>query len=359
MENLRIGVIGTARGGAYAKCARYLPGVEVTAFCGRDLKKTEEAARALGVSNVYADFEELLASDVDAVVVATPIPLHAAQSARALAAGKHVLSEVTAATTIPDLDLLKSAARASDKRYMLAENYCYVRPWTILKNMVSQGLFGEIYYAEADFLMDFQLRPNFPDVQPWRKDVYLGRQGHPYITHSLGPIAQLVGEPIARVSCMGSGKYPDYGIEADNTCVLTLQTQKGKLLRLRHGFVNARPDIYTYCGFQGAKGAYEGARFAGDRHRVYIKGLCAREEWRDLASFSDYLPEIWRLIPEAERDDGWDGGTALMLWDFAQAIRGNIPVPIGIDEAVNWTACGLLSEISAQNGGAPIEIPMY
>ena len=359
MQKIRVGVIGASRGAAYAKGARYLDYVQVTAICDMNHEAADAVCKEHNIKNVYYDMDEMLASDVDAVVIATPIPMHAEHAVKAIRAGKHVLSEVTAATTMDGLNQLVEAVRASDKKYMLAENYCYIRPWTILKNMVADGLFGDIYYAEGDFLMDFQLRPNFPDVQPWRKEIYLNHQGHPYITHSLGPIAQLIGEPIASVTCMGCGHYPDYGLKADNTCVLTMQTNTGKLLRLRHGFVCTRPDIYTYYGFQGTKGAYEGARYAGDRHRVYIKGVCKQEEWRDLEEFAEYLPSMWNKIPKEEQEEGWNGGTLLLLDEFAQCVAEDRPVPIGISQAANWTSCGLLSERSVQRGGAVVEVPSY
>lgn len=359
MQKVKVGVIGAARGAAYAEGEKYLDHVQVTAICDMNRTAADEVCKKHGIPNAFYDIDDILASDVDAVVIATPIPMHADHAIKALKAGKHVLSEVTAATTMEDLNRLVEAVHASDKKYMLAENYCYIRPWTILKNMVADGMFGEIYYAEGDFLMDFQLRPNFPDVQAWRKEIYLNHQGHPYITHSLGPIAQLIGEPISYVSCMGCGHYPDYGLKADNTCVLTMQTNTGKLLRLRHGFVCTRPDIYTYYGFQGTKGAYEGAHYAGDRHRVYIKGVCKQEEWRDLDAFEEYLPPMWNKIPKDEWDDGWNGGTLLLLDEFAQSIAEDRPVPIGIAQAANWTATGLLSEYSAQHKGTVVDVPLY
>lgn len=49
----------------------------------------------------------MLASDIDAVVVSTPMQLHVPQSIAALHAGKHVLSEVTAGVTMDELWWLK------------------------------------------------------------------------------------------------------------------------------------------------------------------------------------------------------------------------------------------------------------
>ena len=90
----------------------------------------------------YTDMLEV----VDIVVVATPMPLHAPQSIQALQAGKHVLSEVTAAVSLEECWRLLQAAQASGTTYMMAENYCYFRENVLIREMARKGLFGELYF---------------------------------------------------------------------------------------------------------------------------------------------------------------------------------------------------------------------
>src|SRR5262249_17973651 len=92
VEPVRIGIIGA--GGVarsiHAPGFRLCPNVELTAVCDPD----RAAAGSLGISRTFARVEDLLgASDVDAVVVATPNFLHREIACAALAAGKHVLCE--------------------------------------------------------------------------------------------------------------------------------------------------------------------------------------------------------------------------------------------------------------------------
>jgi len=47
---------------------------------------------------------------------------------------------------------------------MLAENYCYLKAWNMVMKMVKAGLFGEIYYAEGDYLMNFHQRLGFQNL---------------------------------------------------------------------------------------------------------------------------------------------------------------------------------------------------
>ncbi|MDX9982284.1 MAG: Gfo/Idh/MocA family oxidoreductase [Lentisphaeria bacterium] len=366
MTTLRLGVAGLNRGGALIGQAARCRHARVAVVCDIDRKKADARAAQHGVGTVCYDFDELLRQDIDAVVVATPITLHAEHVVRALAAGKHVLSEVIVATTVEDCHRVAAAVAASGKTYMMAENYCYIRPLTIVENMVKAGLFGEIYYAESDYLKAFQTNPAFPHIGGWRQPTYFGRRGHPYITHSLGPVARIMGERVTRVSCLAAGKsYPE--IKADNTCVLLCQTERGHLIRLRASFISPRPDSFTSYLLQGTKGCYQAPQGPGDFHKVHLDGVCKPDEWRNVYEFKEYLPAAWNLFPEGTFADGndddcyrlYDSGTALMLDDFALAVLAGGPPPVGVAEAANWTAAGLLSADSVANGGTPVEVPLF
>ncbi|RXL61790.1 gfo/Idh/MocA family oxidoreductase, partial [Citrobacter sp. AAK_AS5] len=75
------------------------PSATLTAVCDADEKRLTAAASI--VSKTYRRYEDMLeAPDIDAVLVASPMPRHVQHSGAALKAGKHVLSEVTAATSI-------------------------------------------------------------------------------------------------------------------------------------------------------------------------------------------------------------------------------------------------------------------
>ena len=84
----------------------------------------------------------------------------------ALRAGRHVLSEVTAAVSLRECWELLDAVRASGATYMLAENYCYMRSNVLVREMVRKGLFGEIYFGEGEYLHDVRALHHFADGSP-------------------------------------------------------------------------------------------------------------------------------------------------------------------------------------------------
>lgn len=367
MKKVKTAVVGLHRGGTLAKfILHYARNLELAAVADLDRELADSFAQENAVENVYYSLDDVLKTDVEAVVLATPIPDHTEHTIKALKAGKHVLAEVISATTIEDCRRVAEAVKNSGKKYMMEENYCYYRPLTIAQNMIKAGLLGEIYYGESDYLMDFQLREGFPDgLDEWRKKEYFGRRGHPYITHSLGPLCFSMGSDIKSVSCMGAGKYGS--LTADRTCVLMLQTQNGGMIRLRSSFISERPDLYTYYSLQGTKGCFQGSCGVTDTHKIHIRGLCGSQEWRSVFDFKGFYPKEWDEIYPADyfddtKDDCtslYDSGTPLLLEEFGKCIINDTEPPINAKRSLNWTAAGILSEQSANNGGELIEIPDF
>ena len=81
--------------------------------------------------------------------------------------------------------------------------------------------------------------------------------------------------------------------------------------------------------------------------------------WRDLADFDEYLPERYRNATEAQKHAGHGGGDFFLVEDFVDAIRLNRKPDIDVYQACEWTAVGLLSELSVMNGGRAIDMPDF
>ena len=95
-NKVRWGVLSTAAIGL----KKVIPGMqrgtwtEVTAIASRDRRRSDEAARALGIARSYGSYEELLADpEIEAVYNPLPNQLHVPWSVKAAEAGKHVLCE--------------------------------------------------------------------------------------------------------------------------------------------------------------------------------------------------------------------------------------------------------------------------
>src|SRR5205807_3783632 len=88
---IRVGVVGVGRGQSFAAGAAHV-GMELVALCDTWEERLQQAGQRYGVAT-YTDYETFLGHDMDAVVLANYFHQHAPFAIRALAAGKHVMSE--------------------------------------------------------------------------------------------------------------------------------------------------------------------------------------------------------------------------------------------------------------------------
>ena len=363
LDNLNIGVVGAAgRGASFRSAFDAHPITNIHAVCDIREELLPEAAAKLGATETYADYEEMLEkSSVDAVVIGTPMAFHAPQAIAALKRDVHVLSEVTAAVSIEESRELVAAASASKAVYMMAENYTYRKSNALVKELVKNGLFGEVYYGEGEYLHELK---GLNEITTWRRKWQTGIDGITYGTHSLGPILQwMAGDRVVRVCCEGSGHhYLDPrgdAYENQDACVMLAKTRKEGLIKIRVDMLSDRPHAMTNYSLQGTKGCYESARSRGERDRIWLADLCEdKNEWMDLADLEEeHMPEIWREPTEAAQKAGHGGGDYFEVLDFVNTIVEGTPCPIGIHEAMDMTLPGLMSQASVAQGGAWMDVP--
>ncbi len=266
MTQLNFGIVGAGGRGGGFRLGIEATGARIHAVCDVNEEKLGQAMETLGASEKYTDLEEMLdKSDVDAVIVGTPMPFHAPQAIAALGRGVHVLSEVPAAVSIDECKALVAAANASSAVYMMAENFTYMKPNVLVKELVRRGLFGDVYYAEGEYLHELK---GLNEITTWRRKWQTGIRGITYGTHSLGPILQwMAGDRVARVCCEGSGSHhvdPRGNAYADDTSVMLCKTAKGALIKIRVDMISDRPHAMSNYQLQGSKGAYESARSPQD-----------------------------------------------------------------------------------------------
>lgn len=362
---LRVGIAGQ-RGTAFISGFHAMPQTEVVAYCEANPEVLERDATNYEIPQRYEKFQQMLDA-VDIVVVATPMPLHVPQSVLALQAGKHVLSEVPAAVSLDECWRLADAAQASGKIYMMAENYCYMRDNVLVRELVRKGMFGELYYGEGEYIHEIRFLHHNDDGSPtWRYYWQVGINGCTYPTHSLGPVMQWFtdadpSERIDHVIGIGTGRHTDPEHLNDDTTLMLCKLKSGKLIKIRLDMLSNRPHHMTYYALQGTTGAYEANRKPGDPGLIWFgkSDVSEHREWQSLENYVGHMPEIWRNPPEEALQAGHGGGDYFEVRDFVRAVVGEAPPPIDIYTSLEWTAAGLCSQISIEQGGLPIKLPNF
>ena len=361
---IKLGIVGSGgRGGRFCESCEALEELQVVAVCDIDEQRLEESRHKLQADLAYADYEQMLdESGIDAVLVGTPMPLHAPQAIAALQRGIHVISEVPAAVSIEQCKQLVAAVKRSDAHYMMAENLVYLRANQIVGQLVRQGRFGQIYYAEGEYLHELK---QLNEVTKWRRKWQTGINGITYGTHSLGPILHwMKGDRVASVCCRGSGHHyrdprnDEY--ENEDSCVMLAKMVTGGLVKIRVDMLSDRPhgSNNTYQ-LQGTDGCFESARATNEHDRIWLRDQSADDkQWIDLEELSaDNLPPLWRQYEKHTAQIGHEGTDLLVLADIVNALAARPNEAIDIHAAMDMTLPGLISQQSIAREGQWLDVP--
>ena len=360
MKKLRVGVVGLNRGVSFIRIFGAVEEMEVIAVCDVNESILNKVGESFDIRDRYLDYEDMLDGGIDIVAISSPMHYHAPQAISALKSNIHVLSEVTAAVSLDECYLLLEAAKRSKAKYMMAENYCYIKENVLIENMIRHGLFGDLYFAEGEYIHDCKgLHHDSHGKPTWRYHWQVGRNAVTYGTHSLGPILQWFDERVVTVSCLGSGVHTDPEHVMEDTVLMLCKTESNALIKIRLDMLSNRPHNLAYYSLQGTKGCYEAPRGLGDTHKVWLADESRRYEWRPLKEYESYLPEKWRKPPKEALETGHWGSDYFAVRDFVDSLINDVTPPIDIYKALDFTAPGLVSEESIRRGGQPLPVPDF
>ena len=164
MSTLKVGVIGVGTIGTIHSEAMQATGeAELAAFCDIDAEKLAAKASRFGVKNTFADYRDMLKSDIEAVVVGVPNYLHRQMALDALAAGKHVLLEKPMTMNAAQAADVVAAVKKSGK--VLTVGMCNrQQPQSqAVREYVATGQFGKIYHMRTVLIR----RRGIPGMGTW------------------------------------------------------------------------------------------------------------------------------------------------------------------------------------------------
>jgi predicted dehydrogenase len=153
MQRLKVALVGlgsVAQRGIlpHLACADAQEHIETVACVDPIPGRATATAERFGWHEAYDSYDEMLAhADVEAVLLATPIPLHFPQAKQALLAGKHVYVQKTMTMTSAEATELIELA-AQQHRYLIASPGQMLRPvYRLAHDLLKAGVLGRIYWA--------------------------------------------------------------------------------------------------------------------------------------------------------------------------------------------------------------------
>ena len=157
---IRVGLAGCGYWGSkHLRVLNELPGCEVSVLCEPNQANLQKVPKGLLPANIVSDYDAMLDSDIDAVVIAAPARLHYPLAKAALLKDKHVLTEKPFATSSTEAIDLIDIAESRRLTLMVGHTYVYHPAVQWVKEYIASGNLGELHYAHT-------ARLNFGLLQP-------------------------------------------------------------------------------------------------------------------------------------------------------------------------------------------------
>ena len=168
-DQVNLAIIGPgSRGQQLMRTFLRVPGVRFAAVC--DIYEPRwEQARKITTEQTPAvrDYRELLSTKgIDAVIVATPLSLHAEHIGAALDTGRHVYGEKSMALTVDQCGALLQAVRRSGRHYQIGLQYHYAPWYREAARMIAAGKIGEVTQIYAYWHRNNSWRRPVPGNDP-------------------------------------------------------------------------------------------------------------------------------------------------------------------------------------------------
>ena len=135
-----------------APAMRLADDARLVAVYSRDQGRADAFAEKHGADAAYSDLDSVLAdSRVDAVFIVSPNHLHAPQTIKAAAAGKHVLAEKPMANTVSDAAAMVSACRDHGVRLGMGFELRFHPAHLWARRLIDEGAIGRIRLAHGQW----------------------------------------------------------------------------------------------------------------------------------------------------------------------------------------------------------------
>jgi 2-hydroxy-4-carboxymuconate semialdehyde hemiacetal dehydrogenase len=226
---------------------RRIDGVEIVGLAGGDATDTAAFAGELDIPHHTLDLAEALrVPGVDAVVLTTPTPLHAAQAVQVMRAGKHVLIEIPMADSLADAEAVVAAQRQAGVTAMMCHtrrfnpSHQWVHRRVAAGELTLQHLVAETFFFRRDNRNALGKPRTWTDHLLWH-----------HACHTVDLFLHQTGELPAEAWAQQGPPHPQLGIAMDMT--VGLRAPSGALCTLALSFNNDGPlgTVFRYIGDTG------------------------------------------------------------------------------------------------------------
>ncbi|MDA1088758.1 MAG: Gfo/Idh/MocA family oxidoreductase [Proteobacteria bacterium] len=246
-----------------------IDGVEVVSVMGRDAAKVEALAKNRGIGHWSTDLAENLArDDIEAVILATPTQVHAAQAIQCLKAGKHVLVEIPMADTLADAKEVLRVQKETGLIAMAGHTRRFNPSHQWVRNKIEAA---ELTIQQMDVQTYFFRRSNLNakgEARTWTDHLLWH-----HACHTVDLFQYQTGEVPSQMHALQGPVHPELGIAMDLS--IGMKVDSGAILTLSLSFNNDGPfgTFFRYICDNGTYIASYDDLFDGNHEPIDLSGV--------------------------------------------------------------------------------------
>lgn len=212
-----------------------IDGVEIAVLAGGNVEDTREFADEFGFPDWTTDLDDALGQpDVEAVLLATPTPLHASQAIRCLEAGKHVLVEIPMADNLADAEALAAKREETGLTAMVCHTRRFNPGHVWIHRRIKAGELTLQHMVVETFFFRRENKNALGRPRDWTDHLLWH-----HACHTVDLFRFQTTVPITDVWAQQGPTHPDLGIAMDMT--VGLRNDRGQLCSLAMSFNNDGP----------------------------------------------------------------------------------------------------------------------
>jgi len=256
-----------------------IDGAEVTSVVGGEPDDIEAFAKERGIGHWTKDLNESLArDDVDAVILATPTQMHAAQGIACMKAGKHVLVEIPMADSLADSEELARVQRETGLVAMVDHVRRFNPSHQWIHNKV---VAGELTIQQMDVQTYFFRRKNINakgEPRTWTDHLLWH-----HACHTVDLFQYQTGGEATDAFGLQGPMHPELGIAMDMS--IGMKAQNGAICTLSLSFNNDGPlgAYFRYICDNGTYVARYDDLYDGNDNPIDLSGVAVSNNGIELA----------------------------------------------------------------------------
>jgi len=267
---MKVGLAGQgAFGIKHLEAIQKIPGIEVVTLTGGNQEATREVAQKFGIPHFTGDLAESLRQPgLEAMILATPTQMHAAQAIQCLKAGKHVQVEIPLADNLKDAEDVLQAQREAGRIAMVGHTRRFnpSHQW-VHKKIVA----GELKILQMDVQTYFFRRTNMNALGKPRSwtDHLLWH----HAAHTVDLFQYQTGEEASVARGVQGPLHPDLKIAMDMS--IQMKVPSGAVCTLSLSFNNDGPlgTFFRYICDNGTYLCRYDDLFNGKNEQIDVSGV--------------------------------------------------------------------------------------